>query len=124
MPRTANTTVLAGNTVQAHPLDSETYGLDLTDKLPTGVTASSATVSQKTAAGAASTDLTLGSPSVNTATFPGVGRTVAIGKGVLFTATGGTAGEDYLLTVAATCSDSKVRHVVCRLEVRDGTESA
>jgi hypothetical protein len=123
MSRLPNTTVTASNTVQAHPLDEEQYGLDCTDKLPTGVTVSSATLSQKKADGTATTDLTLGSATVNASTFEGYqGRTVAIGKGILFTVEDGVGGEDYLITAKLTCSDTKVRNIVCPFKVRDGDE--
>ena len=47
--------------------------------------------------------LTLGSKTVNAATYSDseTGKTVAIGKGIVFTATGGVAGTSY--TVRATC---------------------
>jgi hypothetical protein len=130
MPRTPPTGVLAANTLRVHPLDEEQYAADFTDKLPTGVTVTSAVLTQKTEAGAASTVLTLGSPTVNGSTFTNDydSTTVAIGKGVLFTIgileadRDAAAGNDYLVTVRALCSDSRYRTVVCRVEVRDGDE--
>lgn len=123
MSRYEADTVHATAPVEAHPVDDEQYGADFTRRLPSGVTITSATLTQKLTDGTATTDLTLGAAAPNAATFTGRrGQTVAIGKGVLFTASGGTAWTDYLITVKATCSDTRVRNLVCRFEVRDGTD--
>lgn len=118
----------------AHPLDNETYGFDFTDRLPSAVTVGSVVVTQQVKDGyddwAATTvgnQLTLGTPEANSATFDyedegGATVTVAIGKGVLLTITGGTAGLDYLLTVVVTGSDSSDYAKAFILQVRDGTE--
>ena len=54
-----------------------------------------------TVAEVTSSDLTLGSKSVNTATYTdaATGVLVAIGKGIIFTAAGGTAGTTYRVRI-------------------------
>jgi hypothetical protein len=115
-------TVMAENALTVHPSDDETYGVDFSNRLPSGVTVSSATLTQTLADGTTTTDLTLGAASPNAATFVNHrGQTVAIGEGVQFSMTGGTAGNDYHVTVEATCSDGADRVVVCKVQVRDGS---
>lgn len=118
-------TVMAENALTVHPSDEEAYGVDFSNRLPGGVTVDSATLTQTLADGTTTTDLTLGAATANASTFENHrGQTVAIGEGVQFTMTGGTAGSDYHLTVVAACSDGADRVVVCRVQVRDGSEGA
>jgi hypothetical protein len=74
--------------------------LDATDDLDDGASfTGTPTVAEVT-----TSDLTLDNKIVNTATYSDsqTGRTVAIGKGIQFTAAGGTAGQSH--TVRVTCS--------------------
>jgi hypothetical protein len=65
--------------------------------------------------------LTIGSPSVQTSAFVDefTGATVAANEGAKVRISGGTAGSDYVLTVAATTSGSNTRIFVATLQVRD-----
>jgi hypothetical protein len=130
MPRVEADGVLAENVLHSHPLSARTRGVDLTDvlaELGDGWTISSVgSLTQKKRDGSATTDLTLGTATVNTGSFPdGQGGTVAVGKGIQFEQSGGTGGEDYLITIPVTFvngADTEVEAFVCRLNVRDGDE--
>lgn len=65
--------------------------------------------------------LSTSSPSVNAATFTNrKGGTVAIGKGVIFTCTSGTAGTDYNVEVSCDTTGGQTLVGVCPVWVRDG----
>lgn len=67
------------------------------------------------------TGITTSSPSVNAATFTNKkGGTVAIGKGVVFTLTGGTAGTDYDIEVSCGTSGGQMLVGICPVYVRSG----
>ena len=68
----------------------------------------------------ASSGITVASPAVNTGTFTNRKKgTVAIGKGVQFTLSGGTAGTDYYVDVSCGTTNSQTLVVRCPVEVRD-----
>ncbi len=93
-------------------VDFTLYGLD-TSELLTGT---------PVVAEVETTDLTLGNKSVNTSTFLNRrGKTVAVGKGVQFTVSGGVAGTDYEITIqcGTTGSPAQTLEVTAPLEVRD-----
>ena len=103
----------AENVLSAHPSANEGFGLDLSSLLGSGVTVTSAT------AAVSPSGPTLGAAAPNAATFTNHrGDTVAIGKGVLFTISGGTADEEYEITVTITTSTGEVIPVVCTLRVK------
>lgn len=110
---TTSISTRAVNVIGFHPDDDEIYGLDFSDRLPSGVLIESATI-------AADTDgLTLGSATPNAATFTNhKGRTVAIGKGVQWQMSGGADGVDYTLTVVAACDDNQTRALDCVAKCR------
>ena len=111
---------LADRVIAADVDDNEAYGVDFTDKLPTGVTISSVAVEQSNDSEA--DDLTITTAINGTAYSYSIGQrdyTAAIGKFVAFDIANATAAE-YRLKIKATCSDSKVRSVTCRLNVVDG----
>lgn len=124
MSRVASTTPSAINAVYADVDDDEAYGVDFTSKLPYGVTVTSAEIEQANDSSVAA--LTVSTPTINeTATDitdddGNVLYTVAIGKLVQFDIDPPTNAAEYRIKVKATCSDTKVRAVVCRLTVTEG----
>ena len=114
-------TTRAINLIAGHPLATRTLGADFTERLESGVTIASATLTQENDT-AGATELTLGSPVVNTSTFTNNQRatTVAIGKGVQFTVTGGDYGVTYLITVSATLTPGgEVEPLGCIYKIDD-----
>lgn len=110
--------------LDGHSYDDEVKAVDMTVRLPEGVTIESVTVTQirKTQNGRTATtadDLTVGTPSVNVAEYvyrtdpddEDTEVTVAIGQAVLFRVAGGTDLTDYRLAVACTCSDESATGV-------------
>jgi hypothetical protein len=107
--------IAAERVLWKHPSESVLFGLDFGPLLATGETLSSVTIS------ASPSGLTIGSPSVQTSAFVDefTGATVAANEGAKVRISGGTAGSDYVLTVAATTSGSNTRIFVATLQVRD-----
>lgn len=85
--------------------ETRTIRVGLQDALETGVTLTLVSITEVT-----TTDLTLANKAVNTATFDvddnGVVTTVAIGQGVQFAVSGGTAGVTYAVRINCTTSDT------------------
>ena len=106
--------IAAERVLWKHPSESVLFGLDFGPLLATGETLSSVTIS------ASPSGLTIGSPSVQTSAFVDefTGATVAANEGAKVRISGGTAGSDYVLTVAATTSGSNTRVFVATLQVR------
>lgn len=116
---------LADRVIAADVDDDESYGVDFTDKLPTGVTISSVAVEESTKVDdvwTATSDLTI-TPAINgTAYDYSIGQrdyTAAIGTFVAFDIADAAEAE-YRLKFKATCSDTKVRSVTCRFSVVEG----
>lgn len=83
-----------------HARSGRTYYADFTALLPTGVTITEAEVD------ADSADLTVGDALPNSDVFTNRrNQTVAVGKGVTFTMSGGVTGSTYTVTVGVTLSD-------------------
>lgn len=85
---------LAGETLNA--------AIDMTERLASGETLSTPTIT------ANSTTITLGSPTVNATTTNVLGNSVAVGKAILFSVSGGTAGTEYEISISCTSSSSQV----------------
>lgn len=97
-------TTTSRNPVQSpkDPNTDEDYGVNWADRLPSGVTVSSATVKTITPNG----ELTAGSPTVSSPT-------------VTARFTGGTAGTDYAVTFRLTLSDAQTKEVTITIPVRE-----
>jgi hypothetical protein len=119
MSRLPNTTPVASNVVNADVDDDEVYGVDFTDKLPSGITVSS--VSTEQANDASADPLTIGTITVNASEFEGYnGQTVAIGKGCTFAISPPTTAATYRIKFKALCSDTKTRSVTGIFNVTEG----
>lgn len=107
-------TVSAVTALVKHPSESILFAVDFTEILGTAETLSGTpTVTEPTG------DLTLSAKAVNTATVvDDEGNTIAIGKAVQFRCVGGTAGNDYTITVSCGTSESDTRVGICKLYVR------
>ena len=85
--------------------ETRTIRVGLQNALETSVTLTLSSITEVT-----TSDLTLANKAVNTATFNvvehGVITTVAIGQGVEFSCSGGTAGKQYKVRIVATTSDA------------------
>lgn len=75
---------------------TDMISVDLSNNLDTGETLSSASVSAD--------DLTLGPASVNASVITIGGNSVPVGQALQFTCAGGTAGNDYTITVTYSTS--------------------
>lgn len=99
-----------------NPSEVRNVGVDFTDDLATAeLLTGTPTVSSDIVP-----DLTYASIAVITVATVINGRTVAIGKGVTFRVSGGTDGDDHLLTVSCGTNSTPTETVVgtCRLRIR------
>ena len=83
--------------------------IDCTRELGDASLTGTPTVAEQT-----TSDLTLGNKAVNTATYTcGVsGRTVAVGKAMLFSVSGGAEGTEYTVRVACDTDSTITEHLV------------
>jgi hypothetical protein len=91
-----------------HPDENRVYAISFEEQLPAGVTLASATSIAQYFGSAVSTDLTLGSPSINNASiFDDDGNAIAANLAMLVEISGGLDGNDYRLLPIALGSDGK-----------------
>ena len=107
--------VTASDNVIKQPSESILYTFNFTALLSSGETLSS--VTSLTEDG--TSDLTIGTATVNTAAVTVDGTTIAIGMAVQARISGGTDGEAYRLECICTTSDSNTRELDGILKVRD-----
>jgi hypothetical protein len=107
--------LIAAEPVTKHPDETLIPGVDFT---AFGLSASETLIGTPTIT--PPSGITTSSPAVNVATFSNrKGGTVAIGKGVVFTVTGGTADTDYNIKVQCVTSAGQTLVGVCPVLVRD-----
>lgn len=100
----------------AHANASRLYGVNYT----TWLTSAELCNGTPTAVEETTTDLTIASVAVNTATFVDIrGNTVAIGKGIQFRVSGGTAGLTYTILVTTATDSSNTLPCKVRLKIGD-----
>lgn len=87
-------------------------GIDMTERLASGETLSTPTVTPN------STAITIGAATVNATTTNILGNSVAVGKAILFSVSGGVAGTEYELTISCTSSSSQVVGEVVGIRVQ------
>ena len=97
------------------------YGINGTAWLPNALTFASASVADISPDDG---ELTIENVAVNSGTFfDDCGNAVPAGKGITFSASGGTVGVDYRVTFSAPVAggyDGETRAPVCILQIRDG----
>lgn len=105
--------VIAHPDLEKHPNDNQTYSIDFTDTL------GSRTISEVDSISAES-GLSVSAAQVNASTYvdDNTGDTVAVGKAVLFSSSGGTAGTNYKITATVTLSDGSTLAGSINMRVR------
>lgn len=120
---TVSLSVAASRTKVKSSGESILFGFDFGPLLRSGETISSVTSVTCTAAsgtGTATSDLTIGTGTVNDATFENdEGGTVAISEGVKARISGGVNGGDYTIRCRVATSQSDTRDIIGTLQVRD-----
>ena len=111
----ASLSVSASRPRVKHSGESLLFGVDFSRLLVSGETLSAVGSVSATPSG-----LSISGQTVNSQAFDNdEGGQVAAGKGAQFRITGGTAGNDYTLTVTVTTTAGNTRVAVCLLQVRD-----
>ena len=91
-----------------HPAENKPFSISFEDQLPTGVTLASVTSVTQYFGAVVSTDLTLGTPSINNASiFDDDGNSIAANLAVTVKIGGGVDGNDYRLEAIAMGSDGE-----------------
>lgn len=109
------TQISADTPIVFHPNDDQNYAVNFT---AFGI--GSRTIASVGTITASPTGLTFSGAAANASTITGeYGQTVAIGKGVQFNMSGGTADTDYVLTIPVVLSDGSDMNAVVLGECRD-----